>query len=293
MLDDSKRREELGDFLRTRRARLTPAEAGLPASNRRRTPGLRREEVAALAGIGVTWYTWLERGRDIRPSEQVLENIARALHLDGDERSHLYLLAQPERLPQRPEDEVVSPALQRVLDNQHLSPAFILGRRWDILAWNAAAAAVWGYDATTPEERNGIWRMFANPELRRLYVDWEAHAQLRLSQFRATAARYPGDPSFLELIEALKRVSPEFREWWPRHEVRGRPGGLRELNHPTAGRLDLELTTFQVHDTADLTLQLYMPVTGTDTAAKLQLLIGAGHAGSEDEGSPALRAALG
>src|SRR5579864_5056867 len=180
------RLQELGDFLRTRRAKLTPEEVGLPRGSRRKTPGLRRVEVAQLVGVSVDWYTWLEQGRSITPSTQVLERLVQTLRLDTQERTHLFLLAQqqpPPALLQEP--EIVSPALQRFLDQFGARPAFVSGRRWDILAWNDAGCAVFGdFRRMTTRERNTIWGIFTNPLSRQYVVDWEEDARQILAQFR-------------------------------------------------------------------------------------------------------------
>ena len=273
-MNERARRQELADFLRTRRERLCPAVVGLPAGGRRRTPGLRREEVAQLAGVGLTWYTWLEQGRNIRVSPQVLDGIARALCLEPDERMHLVQLAGPDPMQGTPPaSETVNPALQLVLDSLVASVAYIVGRRWDVLAWNAAAAAVFGDFATmTPRERNTLWRLFLREETRRLVVEWEAHAQRLLAQFRASTAPYAGDPWFRALIAELERASPEFRAWWPRHDVLGSLEGRVTLAHPDEGPLALQYTTFQVHDAPDLKLIVYTPLPGTGSAARIARL---------------------
>ncbi len=272
LLDDARRREELADFLRTRRARLMPADVGLPAGAHRHTAGLRREEVAVLAGISEAWYTWLERARDIRPSAQVLDSIAQALRLDAEDRAYLFMLAQSDRAPEPPE-EIVSPALQRMIDGFAATPAFVSGRRSDVLAWNEAADAIYEFSGDPPEERNGLWRVFMNRHVRSMSSDWEHGARLMLSEFRATAARYPGDPAVVDLIARLKAASPDFRAWWPEHAVHGRPGGRVELHHPRAGRLVLERVTVHVHDTPDLKVQIYTPLPESETPAKLEALI--------------------
>jgi transcriptional regulator with XRE-family HTH domain len=270
-----KRREELADFLKTRRARLTPAEVGLPdGAGRRRTPGLRREEVAMLAGVSTVWYTWLEQGRDVRPSPQVLGSVAGALRLDADERAHLFALAESGTHPLVPREEKVGPALRRALDALNPNPAYVMGRRWDKLAWNGAMTAVFGdFGALPPKERNTVWRMFTNGRLRETMPDWEGHARHVLAQFRASWGRHAGDPDFVELIEALKEASPEFREWWPMHDVQGSPEGRKELDHPVVGRMVLEHTTFQLHDDPDLKLVLFTPLTEADSAEKLRELL--------------------
>src|SRR5215831_12861366 len=212
-MQESERRQALADFLRKRRACLAPSEVGLPPGVRRRTPGLRREEVAQLASIGASWYVWLEQGRDVRPSGQVLESLALALRLTPNERRHLFLLAgQPPPPSGSPSEERLRPALQQMVDALDPTPASVLGSRWDYLAWNKAADALFSVpDASSPYARNLIWQMFTSPT-RRESPYWEAIARAMLAEFRATSARYPGDALFEELIEDLKRVSAEFRE---------------------------------------------------------------------------------
>ncbi len=274
-MDDRERRRELADFLRTRRGRLAPERVGLPRGARRRTPGLRREEVAQLADVGTTWYTWLEQERAIRVSAQVLDSIARALQLDGAERRHLFLLADQPLPPLPPPfEERVSPALQRLLDAQGRNPAYVVGRRWDRIAWNGAARAVFDdFPTLPPRERNTVWRLFTDPTKRRFHVDWVGTAQHVLAQFRADSARHVGDPWFTELIDDLHRASPEFRAWWPRHDVWGNPDGRKELEHPCSGRLVLEHTTLQVPDAPDLKVIMYTPLPEADTAVKLAGLV--------------------
>jgi transcriptional regulator with XRE-family HTH domain len=272
---EEQRLQELGDFLRTRRARLAPEDVGLPRGSRRRTPGLRRAEVAHLAGVSVDWYTWLEQGRPITVSTQVLESLVQALHLHAHERDHLFFLAHQQPPPARAmEPETVSATLQHFLDQQGLSPAFVLGRRWDWVAWNEAAQVVFGdFGQMTTHERNAVWRIFTSQTHRQLLVDWEGHARRVLAQFRATCGRYPGDPRLAELIHDLMLVSPEFRAWWPDHEVLGTLEGYKTLNHPHAGYLMFEHLTFQVVDTPDLTVNVYTPLEVADTPAKLSQLL--------------------
>jgi len=272
---ESQRLQELGDFLRTRRARLTPEDIGLPRGSRRRAPGLRRPEVAQLAGVSVDWYTWLEQGRPISVSTQVLESLVQALHLNANEREHLFFLAHQQPPPERAmEMETVSPTLQHFLDHQGLSPAFVLGRRWDIVAWNEAARAVFGdFGQMTSFERNTIWRFFTSPIHRHRLVDWEGHARRLLAQFRATCGRYPGDPRLRELIHDLMLRSPEFRAWWPDHEVLGAEEGHKTIDHPQVGYLMFEYLTFQVVDAPDLTVNVYTPLDQAETPAKISQLL--------------------
>ncbi len=269
------RLQELGDFLRTRRARLTPEEVGLPRGSRRKTPGLRRAEVAQLVGVSVDWYTWLEQGRSITPSTQVLERLVQTLRLDANERTHLFLLAQQQAPPALLlEIESVSPALQHFLDQFGTRPAFVSGRRWDILAWNDAGCAVFGdYRRRTARERNTVWNIFTNPLSRQLVVNWEEDARQLLAQFRSSCGRYPGDAQLTELIHDLMLSSPEFRAWWPDHEVRNGQEGRKTLNHPQMGYLMFERLTFQVFDTPDLKVTVYTPLEEADTPRKVEQLL--------------------
>jgi hypothetical protein len=268
------RRQELADFLQSRRARLTPAQMGLETIGRRRIPGLRREEVSQLAGVSLTWYTWLEQGREIQVSWQVLDSLARTLQLSSAERAHLFMLARhPSADDCNHALETVSPALQRALDYHEPSPAYITGRRWDILAWNRAACAVFGdFGATPPGERNILWYLFTYPRVKKLLVDWEGETKRIVAEFRASAGVSAGDPWFRELVENLCEVSPVFRDLWSQHDVLDRLSGRKEINHSRVGRLVLEHTTYQVNDNSNLKLVLYTPLPETDTLLKLQKL---------------------
>jgi transcriptional regulator with XRE-family HTH domain len=272
---EQQRLQELGDFLRTRRARLAPEDAGLPRGRRRRAPGLRRAEVAQIASVSVDWYTWLEQGRPINVSIQVLESLVQALRLNANEREHLFRLAHQQPPPERAQEtEAVSPALQRFLDRQRLSPAFVLGPRWDVLAWNQATRVLLGdFPRLTTRDRNTVWRIFTSPAHRQLLVDWEHDARRVLASFRATCGRYPGDPRLTELIHDLLLVSPEFRAWWPDHEVLGAPEGRKRFNHPEAGLLVFEHLTFQVFDAPELRVTVYIPLDEANTPAKLAQLL--------------------
>lgn len=289
MTDDKQRLRELADFLRTRRARLTPKEVGLPSGSRRRTPGLRREEVAQMANVSTTWYTFLEQGRDVRVSFQVLEAIARTLQLTADERAHLFMLALQQMPPDTsPQKEAVSSAIQRVVDSFAAGPAYVTGYQFDVLAWNHSACVLFGdYNLMTSRERNFVWYFFTNAAHRLMLVDWEAHAQLMLAKFRCVCGRYIGDERLAELAEDLQRLCPEFRQWWPRHDVQGRPEGLKEYEHPLVGRLVFEYTLFQVTAMPELTLAVYTPLPESGTPEKFQKLK-ALHRGVESEHSQSL-----
>ncbi len=266
------RRKQLSEFLRTRRARLTPAEVGLPVNGRRRTPGLRREEVAFLAGVGVDWYTWLEQGRDINASEQVLTSIARILKLDPAETKHLFTLAYTQNAA--PREEVVSPILQSLLDSQPQLPMAIIGRRWDTLAWNRGLCTIMcNFDDLAPGERNMMWQMFTNSPYRETLVDWEHHAQHVIAQFRADYGAFPDDQRFQELIKRLNAASPEFREWWPRHDVGEKSSRRKEIRHPLVGLLSFEQNTFQSADRPELRMVVMVPIPETPTSERMKQLV--------------------
>jgi transcriptional regulator with XRE-family HTH domain len=273
--DTAARRRQFGEFLRSRRERLTPSAVGLPDGFRRRTPGLRREEVALLARVGATWYTWLEQGRDVRPSAEVLAALADALRLDAAERRHLFVLNDrppPEPRPTGPEQ--VEQPLLRMLDSLTSQPAYVLGRRWDVLAWNRAAESLFGdYGKLDGDERNIMHIVFANKAHRKLLVDWREVASTALAMFRADSARYAGDPDFERLIGALMRVSPEFRELWPRQDVLWSLSSQKRIKHPVVGRMTFEYTSFAVTGSPDIKLIVYTPLASEQTAEKLDALL--------------------
>jgi transcriptional regulator with XRE-family HTH domain len=268
-MDEVERRQALAAFLRTRRARLSPTEVGLPARSRRRTPGLRREEVAELANIGVSWYTLLEQGQDVHPSTSVLQSVAQALRLTPAEEQHLFLLAGhalPTKAPT--EEEEVVPALRRVVDALTPHPAFVIGRRWDVLIWNRAADLLFRFDEPfPPHSRNVVWRFFQR-EVRSLDLDWEAQARNLVAQWRADYARYPGDASFEALLHDLQHLNPSFRQWWEQQDVRGLPDGPRSLIHPALGALEFDHVTFQTALPSDLRVKVY--AASPSTALKLE-----------------------
>ena len=274
-VDGERRRAELADFLRTRRASLQPGDVGLPDGGRRRTAGLRREEVAGLAGVGVTWYTWLEQGRDVRASLEVLEAISRALRLTSAERTHLILLGRGEEPPPgRTPAERVAPTLKRMLESLDPNPAFILGQRWDYLAWNRAASAVFGdFEAIPRSARNHVWLTFMDPSRRELFPDWERGMRLMVARFRADSARHLGDPSFEELIHALRQSSSEFCREWTRHNVARSGAGRKEIQHPVVGTLVFEHATFNPMDAPEQRLGLYMMLPDAETPMKMARLL--------------------
>jgi transcriptional regulator with XRE-family HTH domain len=255
----------LGKYLRDRRASLEPASLGF-AGTRRRTPGLRREEVAQRANISATWYTWLEQGRGGAASEPVLERIAQALVLTTNEREHLFLLALG-RLPavRLQTQDAISPRLQRVLDALVDSPAFIKSLTWELAAWNRAAAAVFGYDALGKSERNILRRIFCSPASRAANPQWEAVARFAVAAFRADAARAGPSAEIDMVVESLCADSPEFSAMWADTDVRSFGDGVKNFRHPEAGIIAMEFSSFAVDGRPDLGLVIYNPVTAADT----------------------------
>ena len=266
------RKQELSDFLVTRRNRLLPEQVGLPRGTRRRTPGLRRDEVAQLAGVSVDWYTWLEQGRSISVSTQVLESLVQALRLDDNEREHLFLLAHQQLPPQKATpQEAVSPYLQHFLDQLGNSPAYAVDQRWNVVAWNdAARLLLCDFTQIPAEERNIVWLTFMFMPLRQILVDWERHAQRVVAQFRASSGHLPGDPQLTEVINKLLLVSPEFQLWWSQHEIVHAPEGVKVYNHPQLGQLAFEYLMFQLYNAPDMKVTIYTPVKASDTAQKVE-----------------------
>jgi hypothetical protein len=226
--------------------------------------------------VGVSWYTLLEQGRDIHPSSEVLQSIAAALQLTPDERHHLFLLADQHHLIEmHTSQEQVSPALRRVLDALNPIPAYVIGHRWNFLAWNIAAEQVLLLSKSVPPyDYNAVWRIFANPISHHLYSpDWEQVAQKLLAEFRAESVHYADEEWFKRLIADLQHVSPEFRAWWPRHDVRAKADAQKNIEHPLVGCLMFEHTTLQVPTMPELKVMIYTPLPGTDTLEKLQQLM--------------------
>jgi transcriptional regulator with XRE-family HTH domain len=267
----------LGTYLRDRRARLDPAALGF-SSARRRTPGLRREEVAQRANVSATWYTWLEQGRGGAPSADVLDRIGRALMLTDVEREHVFLLGLG-RLPEvrYQAAEGVTPRLQRVLDSLELSPALVKTSTWDVVAWNRAACVVLtDYEKLAPQERNILRLMFCNPQVRNAQPDWKSVARFVVAAFRAGAARAGAAETVKALVEELCRVSPEFASMWRDHDVRSYGEGTKQLRHPKAGLIALEYSAFAVDGRPDLGMLIYNPATPADAERIRSLLKQAG-----------------
>lgn len=264
---------ELRAFLRSRRARISPAQAGLPDGGaRRRTPGLRREEVAVLAGVGASWYQWLEQGRDISVSPQVLDAVARVLRLSSTEHRHLYVLAGLNPPPQQTEstDLQMCDGLRRLIDAWMPYPAYILDIYWNRVMHNDAAAAVLGIRPGLSE--NCLVTFFTDPVFRSRVHSWESNAAQLVAQYRAACSEHPGDEGFQEIAARTARLSPEFAELWERRDIA--PGGqlTKELESPLVGTLHLEVTQLRVPARPDLSIVLQTPLPEADTAAKLEWL---------------------
>ena len=264
---------QLGSYLKGRREKLDPAALGFSAG-RRRTPGLRREEVAQRASISPTWYTWLEQGRGGAPSADVLDRIARALLLTDAEREHLFLLGLG-RLPEvrYRNDGGVSPRLQRVLNALEPSPALIRTAIWDIVAWNRAATVMLAdYGSIPPEQRNVLRFIFLDPRVRAAQDDWESVARFVLGTFRADTARAGAAADVQPLVEELSRLSPEFRTMWADNEIRTHGEGVKHIRHAVLGPVSFEYSAFAVDGRPDLSMVVYNPVS-SGVAAKIGVLM--------------------
>ena len=264
----------LGIYLKDRRAKLDPTAFGFPLK-RRRTPGLRREEVAQRANVSATWYTWLEQGRGGAPSADVLDRIARAMMLTDVEREHLFLLGlgRPPEARYRAPEGGISPRLQRVLDTLEYSPAFIRTATWDVIAWNRAAAAVLTDYSTLPDgQRNVLRMMFRDSRVRAAQPNWQSVARYVVASFRADVARAGAARNVQSLVDELCATSPEFAAMWRDNDVQGHGDGVKVLHHPIAGPLSMEFSAFAVDGRPDLNMVIYNPATPAD-ADKIRALL--------------------
>jgi transcriptional regulator with XRE-family HTH domain len=264
----------LGTYLRDRRMKLDPAALGFPAE-RRRTPGLRREEVAQRANISPTWYTWLEQGRGGGPSADVLDRIARALMLTDIEREHLFVLGigRPPEARYR-KDDAVTPRLQRVLDALEPVPAVIRSATWDVLAWNRGASVMlMDFASLPPGQRNILRFMFLHPGARAAQPNWESVARFALATFRVDAARAGAVAEVAPLVDELSRASPEFKAMWAENEIRGaQHEAVKHIRHPVLGPLAFEYSAFAVDGRTDISMVVYNPATPED-AGKISSLL--------------------
>jgi transcriptional regulator with XRE-family HTH domain len=263
------RRRELAGFLRSRRERITPDQVGLPTAGRRRTPGLRREEVAQLAGVGVTWYTWLEQGRDINVSEQVLEAIAGSLRLDPYERTHLFTLAGAPEPPREKECRAIPDGVHAMMAKLDPFPAVVMNERTDILAYNRGYDFLMDVSRLPVEERNATLQMFTNPDWQCRLLDWPERADQVVGQLRAAMASHVAEPAWKSLIKRLRRESPDFESRWQRHEVKPMKNLTKRFRHETAGVFNFDYTYLWLGRRSQLRLTSYTP-TDEETAAKLR-----------------------
>lgn len=266
-------RRELADFLGSRRRQLAPAAVGLPAGANRRTPGLRREEVALLAGVSHTWYTWLEQGRDIRPSRQVIDALARTLQLSTAEREYVLRLSGNDPVPAVEAPDAMPEHLQGLMDALGSSPAYAITSSWSIVGWNRAYERLYpGVADLAPGNRNLLWVVFTDPAVQELLGDWGADSRRFLTQFRAEVGPRLADPAVVDLVTRLQAASPAFREGWASHDVDRFTSTERRFEHPAVGSLVLEHHQLTPADAPGLQLVVYTAAEA-GSAAKLAELV--------------------
>jgi transcriptional regulator with XRE-family HTH domain len=270
---DVHRRRALAEFLRSRRERIAPQQVGVTFSGRRRTPGLRREEVAQLSGVGVTWYTWLEQGRDIHVSEQVLTAIARTLMLDRDERTHLFTLAGATDQSVISECNAVSPQLRAMLAQLDPFPSCIQNGKYDILAYNRAYNnIITDFDQIAVEDRNCMWLAFTDPLWKKRLADWDDATSRMVANLRVLMADHVGDANWKSFIARLRAASPEFADKWARHEVRGIEDKAKRFRHPEVGLLKFDVTNTWLAPRAGRRLLVYVP-SDPETEKRIRYLV--------------------
>jgi transcriptional regulator with XRE-family HTH domain len=254
------RRRELGAFLRSRRERIRPEQVGLRSMRRRRTPGLRREEVAQLAGVGITWYTWLEQGREINPSAQVLDAIARTLQFDSHEHAHLFTLAGFATTTIEKQCQALCPTIRPLIDQLEPFPAMVVNSRLDLIAYNRIYASFFSdIDSIPFEERNCLWLTFTSPEWQAAIVDWDDVAGNMVAEFRAAMAEHLDDPAWKSLVARLHRASPKFAAVWERHDVQGVESRTKRALHPSAGLLKLDYTNLWIGQQVGVRIVAFTP----------------------------------
>ena len=269
--DGARRRAELGKFLKARRARLSPGDFGMPRGSRRRTPGLRREEVALLAGVGVTWYTWLEQGRQINASTQVLDAVARTLRLGRAEREHLYRLAEATPLRTESARTAVPDSVREILDSLDPLPASLINSRFDILMSNGASEELfWDWHSMPCVHKNTLWCCITEPSARSKFPEYDAHVRYLVARLRSAYSRHIGDPDWEEDIRRLASLSREFAELWARHEVREPEPRTLTYLHPRAGTLSLAVSELELPALPESRIVVYTP-RDEDTRARLPL----------------------
>lgn len=280
MTERGKRRAGLADFLKARRARLHPEQFGLPMLGSRRTPGLRREELAQLVGMGVSWYTWLEQGRDIQVSDQVLSRLASILQLDEEERSYLFCLARGpvSRLWGSSGERLAQPSASQDMLDAFMYPAHLVDRHLNVVAWNESANRVFGdYTRRSLRERNIVWFVFTHPSARAFFINWEQAARSTMALLRVRSDHHADDAWLAELIADLLRTSPEFRAWWPRHDILSTCRYPTIINHPLVGCLAFQPTTLVEPSQPGVRLGIHIPLPQEDTSAKLTALMTTGN----------------
>ncbi|MFC7913397.1 helix-turn-helix transcriptional regulator [Streptomyces sp. NPDC057386] len=273
-MDGDSTTSDVGAFLRSRRARIRPEEVGLPSHGRRRVPGLRREEVAQLAGVSVDYYIRLEQGRGQSVSDAVLDSVARVLRLDETESAYLRTVARPRRRSGSTGRATarVRPGVRLLLDGMERMPAFVLGRGMDVLAWNALGDAVAGFNRMAPADRNIPRHVFLDPAARELYPEWAAVAAQTVAHLRIDAGRHPDDPALCALVGELSLKSEDFRRLWADHQVKECMYGVKRVRHPVAGLLTLPFETLSVPADPEQTIVVHTPEPGSETAERLALL---------------------
>lgn len=271
------RLQALSDFLKTKRSKINPQMVGLPTGTRRRTPGLRREEVAQIAGVSTTWYTWLEQGRDIHVSTSVLDAISDALLLNKDEKKYLYALAFEEIADSEftlEQETLISPSLKKILRELRNCPTIITDRRCQIVGWNESAAHVFfNFEIIPPEERNLIKLLFSRRELKSLAVNWDHFVKGFIAIFRTYYGKYVADEWYSSFISDMEQAYPEFQQFWNESEVSSAPELLIEFRHAKAGKMVFNLTSLQVQGNNDLRCSVYTPVENSGTEEKLKRLM--------------------
>ncbi|MFC4799323.1 helix-turn-helix transcriptional regulator [Neobacillus sp. GCM10023253] len=276
-MNPENRLQALSEFLKAKRSKLLPQMVGLPSGSRRRTPGLRREEVAQIAGVSTTWYTWLEQGRDIKVSASVLDAISDALQLNKDEKKYLYALALEEGADpviSNIEETIISPSLKRILQELQYCPTIITDRRLFIVGWNLAAAKVFlDFEQIPKEDRNLIELLFSRKEFKSLAVNWEHFVKGFIAIFRSYYGQYVADKWYIQFIEDMEQTYPEFRLLWNEGEVSTAPEMQIDFRHAKAGKMVFNLTSLQVQGNNDLRCSVYTPADNTATETKLKRLM--------------------
>lgn len=275
MDNEKRKRIELANFLKMKRSKILPSQVGLPDGMRRRTLGLRREEVSYLAEIGLTWYTWLEQGRPIKVSPKILNKLSDIFLLSKEERRYLFALAH-QNIPTEllTSKTNIDDSIQNLIDSLKLSPAYIIDQKWNILAWNNAASVLFGnfYEKET-EERNVVWLMFMDDFYKKLCINWNEHAQDLVARFRSVYSRYINDEWFSDFIKKMIDGSSEFNYWWSQYDIQSIDTIDKRFLHPLAGNLEFECVSLDVSNNTNLKVFIHTPCAESDTREKMEKLI--------------------